>query len=242
MARMSVGEALTNLVFACITDLKDVKCSRNWMWPAKLPGEGAALLDACTAMCDVMKKLGIAVDGGKDSLSMAARVGDETVKAPGTLVISVYAGCPDITATVTPDLKCPDGQGSLLYIDLSCGKHRLGGSSLAHCYGQLGNISPDLDDPDMFVSAFNLTQKLIKDRKLVSGHDISDGGLITCILEMSFAGNCGLDIDISCDSDTRTHPRNRGQSERGWKYVKCCRKYFAKDLMAGEFQEKYQKS
>ncbi|CAC5381850.1 PFAS [Mytilus coruscus] len=171
------------------------------MWPAKLPGEGAALLDACTAMCDVMKKLGIAVDGGKDSLSMAARVGDDTVKAPGTLVISVYAGCPDITATVTPDLKCPHSRGSLLYIDLSCGKHRLGGSSLAHCYGQLGNTSPDLDDPDMFVSAFNLTQGLIKDRKLVSGHDISDGGMITCLLEMSFAGNCGLDIDISCDSD-----------------------------------------
>jgi hypothetical protein len=55
------------------------------MWPAKLPGEGAAMLDACTAMCDIMKKLGIAVDGGKDSLSMAARVRDETVKAPGIL-------------------------------------------------------------------------------------------------------------------------------------------------------------
>ena len=67
------------------------------MWPAKLPGEGAALYDACRAMCDVMGKLGVAVDGGKDSLSMAARVGSETVKAPGDLVVSVYAACPDIT-------------------------------------------------------------------------------------------------------------------------------------------------
>ncbi|PIO10142.1 hypothetical protein AB205_0148600, partial [Aquarana catesbeiana] len=81
-ARMAVGEALTNLVFALITDLRDVKCSGNWMWAAKLPGEGAALYDACVAMCDVMAQLGIAVDGGKDSLSMAARVGSETVKAP----------------------------------------------------------------------------------------------------------------------------------------------------------------
>ena len=29
----------------------------------------------------------------------------------GSLVISAYAVCPDITATVTPDLKCPEGRG-----------------------------------------------------------------------------------------------------------------------------------
>lgn len=34
-------------------------------------------------MCKIMSQLGIAIDGGKDSLSMAARVGSETVKAPG---------------------------------------------------------------------------------------------------------------------------------------------------------------
>lgn len=53
------------------------------MWAAKLPGEGAALYDACTAMCKVMSELGLAVDGGKDSLSMAARVDGDIVKAPG---------------------------------------------------------------------------------------------------------------------------------------------------------------
>jgi len=53
------------------------------MWPAKLPGDAALLYDACSAMCQVMAKLGIAVDGGKDSLSMTARVGDGIVKAPG---------------------------------------------------------------------------------------------------------------------------------------------------------------
>ena len=63
--------------------MQDVKCSGNWMWAAKLLGEGATLVDACQAMCDVMAGLGVAVDGGKDSLSMAARVGKDTVKAPG---------------------------------------------------------------------------------------------------------------------------------------------------------------
>ncbi|XP_040269282.1 phosphoribosylformylglycinamidine synthase isoform X2 [Bufo bufo] len=196
-ARMAVGEALTNLVFALVTDLKDVKCSGNWMWAAKLPGEGAALYDACVAMCDVMAQVGIAVDGGKDSLSMAARVEAETVKAPGSLVISVYAVCPDITATITPDLKNPGEKGVLLYVPLNPRKHRLGGSALAQCYSQLGQHPPDLDDPQTLVSCFRVTQQLLKERALSAGHDVSDGGLITCLLEMAFAGNCGLDVELS---------------------------------------------
>lgn len=127
--------------------LQDVKCSGNWMWPAKLPGEGATLYDACKAMCYVMASLGIALDGGKDSLSMAARVGKDTVKSPGSLVISVYAACPDIRATVTPDLKMPDGKGNLVYVKFGGNsKLRLGGSALAQVYNQLGSESPDLDN------------------------------------------------------------------------------------------------
>ncbi|XP_060773494.1 phosphoribosylformylglycinamidine synthase isoform X3 [Neoarius graeffei] len=198
-ARMAVGEALTNLVFARVTALKDVKCSGNWMWAAKLPGEGACLWEACQAMCKVMGQLGIAVDGGKDSLSMAARVGEKTVKAPGSLVISVYAVCPDITATVTPDLDNPEGKGVLLYVPVSVGKYRLGGSALAQCYGQLGDCSPDLDYPDLLSACFNTTQTLVEDRLLSAGHDVSDGGLISCLLEMAFAGNRGIEVDLPFD-------------------------------------------
>ncbi|XP_022451409.1 phosphoribosylformylglycinamidine synthase isoform X1 [Delphinapterus leucas] len=195
-ARLAVAEALTNLVFALVTDLRDVKCSGNWMWAAKLPGEGAALADACGAVAAVMAALGVAVDGGKDSLSMAARVGAETVRAPGSLVISAYAVCPDVTATVTPDLKCPGGRGHLLYVPLSPGRHRLGGTALAQCFSQLGEQPPDLDLPENLVRAFGVTQGLLKDRLLCSGHDVSDGGLITCLLEMAFAGNCGIEVAV----------------------------------------------
>ncbi|MED6236528.1 hypothetical protein ATANTOWER_010571, partial [Ataeniobius toweri] len=198
-ARMAVGEALTNLVFARVTALKDVKCSGNWMWAAKLPGEGACLWDACKAMCEVMGLLGVAIDGGKDSLSMAARVGTETIKAPGALVVSAYAVCPDITATVTPDLEDPDEKGVLLWVPVSPGCHRLGGSALAQCYSQLGDSSPDLDQPEFLSTCFNTTQKLIEDHLLSAGHDISDGGLISCLLEMAFAGNRGLDVELSSE-------------------------------------------
>ncbi|XP_050442491.1 phosphoribosylformylglycinamidine synthase [Adelges cooleyi] len=202
-ARMAVAESLTNLVFAPISCLEDVKCSGNWMWPAKLPGEGAELFYACKAMCDVMKLLGIAVDGGKDSLSMAAKVGNNNVKGPGSIVISTYAPCSDVRLVVTPDLKGPrqnlinKTESSLIFIDLSGGNKRLGGSALAQCYGQLGDIAPDLDYPNMLKNAFQDIQKLIKSKKLLSGHDISDGGLITCVLEMAFAGFSGFQIDLN---------------------------------------------
>lgn len=197
-ARLTVAEALSNLVFAGITTLEDVKCSGNWMWPAKLPGEGAALYDTCVAMTEVMSKLGIAIDGGKDSLSMAARVGSETVKSPGALVISTYAPCPDVRKVVTPDFKAPSmGKiGVLLYVDLSDEHNRLGGSALAQCFKQLGHDVPDLNNVEDFKNAFAATQELIKDGAVLAGHDVSDGGLITCLVEMCFGGMCGMEINI----------------------------------------------
>ncbi|MBI4653605.1 MAG: phosphoribosylformylglycinamidine synthase [Nitrospirae bacterium] len=208
MARISVGEALTNIVWAKISALEDIKCSGNWMWAAKLPGEGARLYDAAAAMRDIMIELGIAVDGGKDSVSMAAQVKDvdgkaEIVKSPGTLVISAYAPCPDITKVITPDIKMT-GQSKLLFIDLGKGKNRMGGSALAHVYNQIGDESPDVDDPHLLKHTFNAVQLLISKDLILSGHDRSDGGLITTLLEMAFAGNCGMEIEINQNTEHRT--------------------------------------
>ncbi|MEK7493794.1 MAG: phosphoribosylformylglycinamidine synthase, partial [Patescibacteria group bacterium] len=190
-ARMAVAEALTNIMCARISALQDIKCSANWMWAPKLPGEGSAMYDAACAMRDLMVLLGIAVDGGKDSLSMATRVGEEIVKSPRELVISAYATMPDITKVITPDIKKP-GQSDLIFLDLGRGKARLGGSVLAQVYGQIGDESPDIDDPEMLKRLFMAVQQLIGDDLILSGHDVSDGGVITTLLEMAFAGNCGM--------------------------------------------------
>ncbi|MCY3776572.1 MAG: phosphoribosylformylglycinamidine synthase [Candidatus Aminicenantes bacterium] len=201
MARMSLAEALTNLVWAPVSHLQDVKCSGNWMWPAKLPGEGARVYAAAVALRDALLELGIAVDGGKDSLSMAALAPlddsgrEETVKAPGALVLSAYVTCPDVNGTVTPDLKLP-GQGRLLFLDLAQGRNRLGGSALAQVYGQLGDQPPDLEDARLLGRAFEAVQTLIGGRLVASGHDRSEGGLLTTILEMAFAGDCGVEVDL----------------------------------------------
>ncbi len=205
MARMSVGEALTNIVWAQVSGLGDIRCSANWMWAPKLPGEGSRLYDAAVAMRDVMIEFGMAVDGGKDSLSMAAKVTNpdgtiETVKSPGTLVISAYVTCPDITKTVTPDIKMP-GKSKILFIDLGNGQNRLGGSALAQVFGQVGDVSPDLDDPRLLTRAFHALQRFVAEGLILSGHDRSDGGLATTLLEMAFAGNCGVRIDLGKQND-----------------------------------------
>ncbi len=194
-ARMSAAEALTNMVWAKISDLSDIKCSVNWMWPAKLPGEGAALWDCADALVEFMKFMGIAADGGKDSVSMAARVENEMVKSPGQVVVSAYVTVDDIRKSVTPDIKCP-GESLLIYMDISRGKNRLGGSALAQTLGQAGDQCPDADDPELLKNAFYGIQEMIARDLILSGHDRSDGGLITAISEMIMSGNCGAEIDI----------------------------------------------
>lgn len=208
MARMTIGEALTNIVWANVTAIDEIKCSGNWMYAAKLPGEGADMYDAALAVRDTMIEVGLAIDGGKDSLSMAALApnqkgdGDETVKAPGTFVVSAYAACPDITLTVTPDLK--NTASDLLFVDLAPGYASLGGSALAQVFGQVGDDVPDLRDAPALVAAFNTTQDLIQKRLIRAGHDRSDGGIITTVLEMAFAGSIGVDLDIDPDENAIT--------------------------------------
>ncbi|XP_063883180.1 phosphoribosylformylglycinamidine synthase-like isoform X3 [Scylla paramamosain] len=199
-ARLTVLEAVANLAAAPVSHLKDVKCSANWMWPAKLPGEGWSLYQACEAMCDVLKAVGVGVDGGKDSLSMAARVAGGVVKAPPGLVVSTYAPCPDITKVVTPDLKSPGrGEvGELVWVRPVPGYARLAGSALAQVYGQVGRDCPDVDQHHIaaFIVAFNLIQELLDERAVLALHDISDGGLLTCLLEMCVAGWGGASVDV----------------------------------------------
>jgi phosphoribosylformylglycinamidine synthase len=197
--RMSVGEALTNLMGAKITALEDIRCSANWMWAAKLPGEGARLHEAAMAMSSLMISLGMAIDGGKDSLSMASKDESGTVKAPGQLVIAPYAVMPDVTAKVTPEFKAAGNQ--LLLIDLGGGKTRLGGSALAQAYQQLGNDCPDVDDVDLLKRAFDGIQALIEQRLIASLHDRSDGGLAVSLIEMAIAGNFGATIEVSSSGD-----------------------------------------
>jgi phosphoribosylformylglycinamidine synthase len=193
MARMAVAEAITNLMFVQIEGLKHVKLSANWMWPDK----DADLVEACQSLSDFCIDLGVVIDGGKDSLSMRVQTDKGEVRAPGMLTISAYAFCPDIRKRVTPQLSPYGDPIYLLYIPCNCA---LGGSALAQCYDQIGNTCPDVSVVGLR-NMFNLVQDLLRRDLLIAGHDCSDGGLITTLLEMCFAGNCGMELNLELKDD-----------------------------------------
>ena len=195
---LSIAEALTNIIWATIQDgIKGISLSANWMWPARNEGENARLYEAVKAVSDFAIALGINIPTGKDSLSMTQKYKDETVYSPGTVIISAAGEVKDIRKIVKPVLQNnPDS--ILLYIDFSKDKHCLGGSSFTQLTGKLGDRTPNVKDPEYFVHAFEAIQQLIDKGKILAGHDISAGGIITTLLEMTFADeNIGLNMDLS---------------------------------------------
>jgi phosphoribosylformylglycinamidine synthase len=187
-SKLAIAEALTNLIWAPLTHgLKGVSLSANWMWPAKNKGEDARLYDAVQAVSDFAIHLGINIPTGKDSLSMAQKYPDgEVVLAPGTVIISAVGEVEDITKTISPVLA-PLAGTAIFYIDLSNDAFNLGGSSFAQTLNLLGKEVPTIRDEASFVRSFSAIQQAIKDGLLHAGHDISEGGMITALLEMCFA-------------------------------------------------------
>lgn len=198
-SRNSIAEALTNIVFAPITDnLNGVSLSANWMWPCRNEGEDARLYDAVKGISDFAISLGINVPTGKDSLSMTQKYKDGSkVISPGTVIISAIGECSNINQVVSPVLKKKEN-APIIYINLSQDAFKLGGSSFAQINNKVGSETPTIKDAEFFKNGFNAIQKLIKSDLVEAGHDISAGGLITALLELCFADvNLGADIDLS---------------------------------------------
>ncbi len=187
---LAVAEALTNMVWAPLEyGLEGVSLSANWMWPAKNPGEDARLYRAVKSMSDFCLALGINIPTGKDSLSMTQKYPDgKKVMAPGTVIVSTVGEVNDFRKTITPVVKAKKGS-HLVYIDFSSCPLELGGSSLGQALNKIGEEAPIVKDPAYFINAFNTLQNFIKEEKILAGHDVSAGGLVTCLLEMLFADN-----------------------------------------------------
>ena len=200
-ARMSVGEALTNLMGAFIEDISHINLSANWMCASGHPGEDAKLFEAVKSIgMELCPQLGLTIPVGKDSMSMKSswREGDKekSVTAPLSLIISAFSRTPDARLQITP-LLTNNLNSELFLIDLGLGKNRMGGSSLAQVFNQIGNETPDLDDPALFAKFFSVINTLNKEGLVNAFHDRSDGGALVTLLEMAFASRCGLDIRTS---------------------------------------------
>ena len=194
----SIAEALTNIVWAPLKNgLQSVSLSANWMWPCRNEGEDARLYNAVEAVSDFSIALGINVPTGKDSLSMKQKYPDEEVIAPGTVIISAAGECSDVKKVVEPVFQTVENN-KIYYIDFSHDDFELGGSCFAQVRNSVGSKTPTVKDPEYFKACFNTIQELIQKDMLLAGHDISAGGMLTCLLEMCFAeNNLGAQIDLS---------------------------------------------
>lgn len=200
---LAITESLTNIIWAPLEDgLKSISLSANWMWPAKNPGENYRLYSAVEAASSFARELGINIPTGKDSLSMTQKYKNgDVVYAPGTVIISAAGEVSDIKKTVEPVLV-NDTSTRLIYVKLSNDEYSLGGSSFAQTQNKLGEDVPTVNNPAYLVKTFNLVQQLIKEGKIMAGHDVSSGGLITTLLEMNFSNkNGGMQLDLSALND-----------------------------------------
>ena len=199
--RLAVAEAITNILAADIGPLSQIRLSANWMAAAGEPGEDASLYATVHAVAkELCPKLGISIPVGKDSLSMRTTWSEAGVRksviAPVSLIVSAFAPLRDARSTLTPVLLLDERPTSLWLIDLAGGRSRLGGSALAQVYGELGEEPADLDEPQRLTQLAAVLAEARAQRMLRAYHDRSDGGLLVTLLEMAFAGHCGLDIAL----------------------------------------------
>ncbi len=197
-SRLAIAEALTNLVFAPIQDgLSGISLSANWMWPAKNKGENDRLYRAVQAVSEFAIQLGVNIPTGKDSLSMTQKYPDgKVVYSPGTVIISTVGECKDIKKTVKAAL-IPQTGTKVLYLDFSRDSAKLAGSSFYQILNKIGTETPTIKDSSYFAASFNAVQDLISKGLVLSGHDISSGGMITALLEMCFPSKqVGLNVKI----------------------------------------------
>jgi phosphoribosylformylglycinamidine synthase len=213
-ARMAVAESLMNIAAASLFDrLSRVRLSANWMSASSHPGEGAALYEAVEAIgMDLCPRLGISIPVGKDSMSMKMKWSDngeaKEVTAPMSLIITAFAPVDRIDRTWTPALERLEdvGETVLMFVDLAAGKKHLGGSALAQTFGQVGDEAPDVYDADVIKDYFDAIEQLHESGIVLAYHDRSDGGLFTTLVEMMFAGRCGLEVmldGVASSSDSK---------------------------------------
>jgi phosphoribosylformylglycinamidine synthase len=190
---LSVAEALTNIVWAPLADgMESLSLSANWMWPCRSQeGEDARLYAGVQALSDFCCELHINVPTGKDSLSLTQQYPNgEKIISPGTVIVSAGGEVSDIRKVVSPVVK-NDKHASLYHIDFSFDEQRLGGSAFAQSLGKVGSDVPTVKNAEYFADAFMAVQQLIEKGWVMAGHDISAGGLITTLLEMTFGNTTG---------------------------------------------------
>ncbi|AFA41459.1 phosphoribosylformyl-glycineamide synthetase [Wigglesworthia glossinidia endosymbiont of Glossina morsitans morsitans (Yale colony)] len=199
-ARLSVGEAITNIAGVYIKNIENIKLSANWMIDSSNNLDSYKLYQTVKELGEKFcPDLNLTIVVGKDSMFMKTNWIDKnnskTVSAPPSLVISACARVEDVRATVTPQLRY-EVDNFILFIDLGNQYQGLAGTALSQTYQKIWNDTPDVRNTKKLKQFFYVMQKLLKKRKLIAYHDRSDGGLFVTLAEMAFSGNCSVDINL----------------------------------------------
>jgi phosphoribosylformylglycinamidine synthase len=181
MAVLAIDEALRNVI--CVGgDPDHTSILDNFCWPKCDSDESlGALVRACRGASDAAIAFGLPFISGKDSLnnefSMSAdearRTGlSQRIAIPGTLLVSALAQIDDVRQCVSMDLKEPENRLVLAGAPVD----RLG--------------------LDQAKALHHRVSRLIRDGKVRSAHDVSDGGLAVAVGEMCIASELGAVISV----------------------------------------------
>lgn len=186
MAVFAIDEAFRNVI--CVGgDPDHTSILDNFCWPKCDTEESlGALVRACRGAGDAAIAFGLPFISGKDSLNNeftmsadeARRTGlPQRLAIPGTLLISALAQIEDVRHCVSMDLKKPD-----------------------NCL-VLASAPVDRQGMEKARSIHDLVAHCIRNGKVRSAHDVSDGGLATALSEMCIASGLGAAIDLPQEYD-----------------------------------------
>ena len=192
MAFAAIDEAVRNAV-AAGADPDRIAILDNFCWGNPLLTDRLAALVECVRGChDAALRYGTPFVSGKDSLNNEyTDSSGERHAIPGTLLITALGFVPDITHTVTLDLKAA---GDVLYV-LGDTRAELGA---AH-YRSLANGSAAQTVPQPVAEPLQRLRALhtaIKRGWVVACHDCSEGGLGVALAEMALAGRIGASVSL----------------------------------------------
>ena len=161
---------------------------RNPEGPYKL----AQLVRANKALFDCTTFFGTPCISGKDSMKNDYIFNNIKISVPQTVLISALSVINDVSRVVTMDFK-EDGD-----IIIVVGKTypEMGGSEYFAHNGLVGNIPPKVRMA-LAKRTYKTIEKAIRQNLLRSCHDASDGGLGCALAESAFAGDVGVEINLT---------------------------------------------
>ncbi len=190
----AVDEAVRNSV-AVGGDPDKTAILDNFCWGnCNKPDRMGSFVQAAKGCHDAALAYGTPFISGKDSLNNEfVTDSGQTIAIPPTLLISAISIIEDASRCITADSKTP---GDYLFL-LGRTQPQLGGSHFLAAEGlESGNDVPPVDTATA-AKLFRAVHSAVKAGCVAACHDLSEGGLAVAAAEMAFAGDRGMELDLS---------------------------------------------